>query len=124
MCLSRSSDGFGVLDPGIQQNALQLRWLIPILSGIPIGPPATFWILPMICNFITLPRLDDYLLHHSQLAVFTWPLNAYRLSFVVHGLLPSYVRSSSCLFHLFFQAIDRLPHDFHSVIANANTCLQ
>ncbi|KAG1093831.1 hypothetical protein G6F40_012613 [Rhizopus arrhizus] len=128
MCLPRSSGGLGVLDPGIQQHALQSRWLIPLLSGAPIGPPATFWTSPMICNSVVLPRLADCLLHHLQSnttsSVFTWPLADYRLSFVFRDLRPPYVCSSSSLFHLFFQAIDRLPHNFHSVIVNANTCLQ
>ncbi|KAG1310780.1 hypothetical protein G6F62_014549 [Rhizopus arrhizus] len=97
MCLPRSSGGLGVLDPGIQQHALQLRWLIPLLSGAPIGPPATFWTSPMICNSVVLPRLADCLLHHLQSdttsSVFTWPLADYRLSFVFHDLRPPYVRS-------------------------------
>ncbi|KAG1445074.1 hypothetical protein G6F55_012092 [Rhizopus delemar] len=99
MCLPRSSGGLGVLDPGIQQHALQLRWLIPLLSGAPIGPPATFWTSPMICNSLVLPRLADCLLHHLQSdttsSVFTWPLADYRLSFVFRDLRPPSVRSSS-----------------------------
>ncbi|KAG2223620.1 hypothetical protein INT45_009979 [Circinella minor] len=32
LCLSRAQDGVGLLDPITQQNALQLRWIIPMLD--------------------------------------------------------------------------------------------
>jgi hypothetical protein len=63
MCLPRHAGGLGVLDPGVQQGTLQLRWLLPLLSNIPIDPLATFWTSKEIRFSIVLVRLADYLIH-------------------------------------------------------------
>ncbi|KAG1245323.1 hypothetical protein G6F68_015105 [Rhizopus microsporus] len=63
MCLPRHAGGLEVLDPGVQQGALQLRWLTPLLSNVPVGPLATFWTSKGIRFSIVLARLADYLLH-------------------------------------------------------------
>jgi hypothetical protein len=113
MCLSRSLGGLGVLDPGIQQHALQLRWLISLLRGAPIDPPATFWTLSMICNSVVLPRLADYLLHHPSRLPFplrllgSWMAVVFSLSFMIYSH-PMCARQAVSFIYSFRLLIDYL----------------
>ncbi|KAG1136289.1 hypothetical protein G6F37_012120 [Rhizopus arrhizus] len=66
MCLQRSKGGLGVLDPNIQQGALQLRWLMPLMAGSPFWPFSPVWSSAAIRNSIVLPRLMDFSLYHLE----------------------------------------------------------
>ncbi|KAG1544258.1 hypothetical protein G6F49_011124 [Rhizopus delemar] len=128
MCLPRHAGGLEVLDPGVQQGALQLRWLTPLLSNVPVGPLATFWTSKGIRFSIVLARLADYLLHCLEdlqaSSPYTWPLADYRSSFLFSDLRPPSLRGLDSPFALLFGAIDILPADYQQVVPSANTCLQ
>ncbi|KAG0820803.1 hypothetical protein G6F19_012268 [Rhizopus arrhizus] len=42
MCFPRNKGGLGVLNPPLQQSALQLRWLLPLLHDFPCSPTSDF----------------------------------------------------------------------------------
>ncbi|KAG1152983.1 hypothetical protein G6F37_006821 [Rhizopus arrhizus] len=101
MCLPRHAGGLGVLDPGVQQGTLQLRWFLPLLSNVPIDPLATFW-TPKGIRFsivLALQASSPY-------------------------LRPPLLCGLDSPFDLLFGAIDILPADYHQVIPSTNNCLQ
>ncbi|KAG1370529.1 hypothetical protein G6F61_011957 [Rhizopus arrhizus] len=82
MCRPRSLGSLGVLDPVIHQGALQLRWIIPLLSDCVTGPLSTFWVSPVLNRAsIILPRLTKFLLHHPSSFPVLTPLSNLGLPF-------------------------------------------
>ncbi|KAG1533569.1 hypothetical protein G6F51_012544 [Rhizopus arrhizus] len=130
MCRPRSLGGLGVLDPLIQQGALQLRWIIPLLSDCVTGPLSTFWVSPVLNRAsIILPRLTNFLLHHLSSFPVLNPLSNlglpfdHRLSFLFPDLRPNALRRLDGVFALLFRSMDLLPKEFTSVVLSATTCL-
>ncbi|KAG0772883.1 hypothetical protein G6F22_015359 [Rhizopus arrhizus] len=60
MCLPRVLGGLGILDPAVQQRALQMRWLVPLLQ--PSHPPSDA--VRALCKSIVLPWLAHYIYFH------------------------------------------------------------
>jgi hypothetical protein len=61
MCQPRSKGGLGVFDPQIQQGALQLRWILPLLQLSLSGELAfSYWSRPAIAKSIILPRITHF----------------------------------------------------------------
>jgi hypothetical protein len=127
MCLPRSQGGLGVLDPAIQQGALQMRWLIPLVKSVPNGPLSVFWFTRDMRSSVVLPRLADYLLWQLKtLATATpvsWSIEDYRLAFLFKDLRPPSLRSLNSVFTLLFRAVDPLPPSYESTVPNGRTCL-
>ncbi|CEP08875.1 hypothetical protein [Parasitella parasitica] len=101
-CLPRSQGGIGLIHPQLQQSALQLRWLRPLLDQ------STADIL--CCPSIVLPRLVGFLLSHQPL---------------LSDLFRSPPQQLDHRFSLLFpRPIDQLPKDFSNLIVSASTCLE
>jgi hypothetical protein len=64
MCFPRNKGGLGVLNPPLQQSALQLRWLLPLLYDFPCSPTSKFWNRRSLKSSVVLPLLVDFLLSH------------------------------------------------------------
>ncbi|KAG1218837.1 hypothetical protein G6F35_008001 [Rhizopus arrhizus] len=108
MCFPRHKGGLSVLNPQIQQSALQLRWLIPLLHGFPQEPTSTFWNRRSIRSSVVLPLIVDFLLSHSLPAESRAPIQMdYRQAFVFKQLRPKKL----------------LPHTFDCVVINPQTAL-
>ncbi|KAG0821536.1 hypothetical protein G6F18_012154 [Rhizopus arrhizus] len=125
MCFPRHKGGLSVLNPQIQQSALQLRWLIPLLHGFPQKPTSTFWNRRSIRSSVVLPLIVDFLLSHSLPAESRAPIQMdYRQAFVFKQLRPKkLVQSLDGVFSLFFTSVDQLPHTFDRVVINPQTAL-
>ncbi|KAG1367505.1 hypothetical protein G6F61_012855 [Rhizopus arrhizus] len=125
MCFPRNKGGLGVLNPHIQQSALQLRWLFPLLHDRPCSPTSDFWKHRSLQSFVVLPLLVDYLLRHSLPIGSQVPIRLdYRQAFVFPSLRPkALAQSSDGVFSLFFTAVDNLPHLFDQVVINPQTAL-
>lgn len=114
-------DGLGIFNPKLQQGALQLRWLRPWLS-IPTSQLLSH-------SSIVLSRLVGFLcshLHNSFDNPHTHvpqPLD-HRISMISPGRRPPVCKQFASSWSLLFQAMDRLPQDFSSVIVSAATCLE
>ncbi|OAD70417.1 hypothetical protein PHYBLDRAFT_171169 [Phycomyces blakesleeanus NRRL 1555(-)] len=104
LCLPTKLGGLGVLNPKLQQGALQLRWLRPLFRS-PSSPSG-----------LVLPWLIHLLRHHLP---DVHPL----LPFVFPDLRHSRLRSYTSPFFNLFAACDLLPHDFDSTVVNLETCL-
>ncbi|ORE13046.1 hypothetical protein BCV71DRAFT_251968 [Rhizopus microsporus] len=124
MCLHR----LGVLDPAIQQGALQMHWLIPFVKSAPNGPLSVFWFSRGMRSSIVIPRLADYLLWHLKTLAattpVTWPIEDYRLAFLFKDLRPPSLRSLNSAFTLLFRAVDLLPPSYELTVPNGRTCLE
>ncbi|KAI8637321.1 hypothetical protein BD408DRAFT_395856 [Parasitella parasitica] len=107
-CISRSQGGLGLINPQLQQSALQLRWLRLLLGQ------STAQILS--CPSSVLPRLVGFLLAHQQLD--------HRFSLLFPCRRPNSLRHNESSWSLLFKAIDRLPKDFTNIIVSASTCLE
>ncbi|OAD80980.1 hypothetical protein PHYBLDRAFT_62024 [Phycomyces blakesleeanus NRRL 1555(-)] len=96
--------GLGVLNPKLQQGALQLRWLRPLFQSTssPSG--------------LVLPWLL-YLLRHYLPDVHP------HLPFIFPDLRHPRFRTYTSPFFNLFAACDLLPHDFDSTVINLPTCL-
>jgi hypothetical protein len=129
MCQPRSKGGLGVLDPQIQQGALQLRWVLPLLQLSPSDESASvFWSSPDIAKSIVLPQIMHFLMYHlaahrSTHSSFDWSTFDSRLTFVFSELRPPSLRDLQSSLSLLFSAVDRIPHQFQQVIVSAHTCL-
>ncbi|KAG1049071.1 hypothetical protein G6F43_008584 [Rhizopus delemar] len=125
---SQISGWIGVLNPHIQQSALQLRWLLPLLHDRPCSPTSDFWNHRSLQSSVVLPLLVDHLLRHSLPVGSQVPIHLdYRQAFVFPSLRPkALTQSSDGVFSLFFTAVDNLPHLFEKVVINSQTalCLQ
>ncbi|KAG0934661.1 hypothetical protein G6F30_009715 [Rhizopus arrhizus] len=129
MCLPRSSGGLGVLDPQVQQGALQLRWILPLLSVAPVNSDSASWSSSDITNSIVLPRLLDYMLFHLQAwspSIISINLDTFdiRLPYMFKDLRPPALRLPNGIFSLFFRCLDMLPKPFDHVVINPQTALQ
>ncbi|KAG0927722.1 hypothetical protein G6F32_012805 [Rhizopus arrhizus] len=129
MCLPRSSGGLGVLDPQVQQGALQLRWILPLLSVAPVNSDSASWSSSNITNSIVLPRLLDYMLFHLQAwspSIISINLDTFdiRLPYMFKDLRPPALRLPNGIFSLFFRCLDMLPKPFDHVVINPQTALQ
>jgi endonuclease/exonuclease/phosphatase family metal-dependent hydrolase len=128
MCQPRSKGGLGVLDPQIQQGALQLRWILPLLQLSLSGEFASSnWSCPAIANSIILPRITQFLIHHlsndGSFDSLDWSKFDSRLAFVFSDLRPPRLRDPQSSLSLLFSAVDRIPHHFQHVVVSAHTCL-
>ncbi|KAG0751940.1 hypothetical protein G6F24_013910 [Rhizopus arrhizus] len=125
MCFPRNKGGLGVLNPPLQQSALQLRWLLPLLHDFPCSPTSDFWNHPSLKSSVVLPLLVDFLLSHLMPTESQKPIQIdYRQAFVFKQLRPKkLVQSLDGVFSLFFRAVDNLPHTFDKVVINPQTAL-
>ncbi|KAI7862099.1 hypothetical protein BDF14DRAFT_1859823, partial [Spinellus fusiger] len=87
---SRASGGLGILDPYVQQSALQLRWLIPLL----LYPP--------------LPALPISFLAQEILAACTG-IQDHHLPFFFPLLRTYSIKEPFSIFTLLFRAFSHLP---------------
>ncbi|OAD65288.1 hypothetical protein PHYBLDRAFT_153530 [Phycomyces blakesleeanus NRRL 1555(-)] len=104
LCLPSISGGLGVFDPIIQQSALQLRWLLPLVCS-PFGQSG-----------LVLPWLSFLLWSFSGI------LDP-RLPLLFPDLRPLPFRHIDSVFRNIFAAIDLLPHFFDSISINHPTYL-
>ncbi|KAG2191466.1 hypothetical protein INT47_003842, partial [Mucor saturninus] len=125
-CSSRSGGGLGVLDPVLQQSALQLRWLQPLMSS----PTDIFVsVTPHVKSFV-LPRLIAFLYSQVSTSVSgnhfpTAPHDLdHRFSFLFPTRRPPATKNINGSLYLLFQAIDRLPKSYTDVVISAATCLE
>ncbi|KAG1451931.1 hypothetical protein G6F46_010113 [Rhizopus delemar] len=92
MCFPRNKCGLGVFNPHIQQSALQLRWLLPLLHDLPCSPTSDFWNHRSLRSSVVLPLLVDHLLRHSLPVGSQVPIHLdYRQAFVFPSLRPKVV---------------------------------
>ncbi|KAG1391439.1 hypothetical protein G6F60_012567 [Rhizopus arrhizus] len=132
MCAQRSKGGLGVLDPNIQQGALQLRWLMPLMAGSPFWPFSPVWSSAAIRNSIVLPRLLDFFLYHLETRHSIdarnngqpYEYTDFRLSFLFPDLRPSSTRRLDGVFSLLFKSMDLLPKNYRDVVVNPETCVR
>ncbi|OAD72120.1 hypothetical protein PHYBLDRAFT_170015 [Phycomyces blakesleeanus NRRL 1555(-)] len=96
--------GLGVLDPQVQQAALQLRWLRPLVRS-PLSPSG---LVPPWFSYVL--RLD------SSSADPLVPL-------IFPSLQSSHQRDFDSPLATLLAAIDLLPHNFSDVVVNLPTCL-
>ncbi|KAG1037764.1 hypothetical protein G6F43_012795 [Rhizopus delemar] len=118
MCLPRVLGGLGVLDPAVQQRALQMRWLVPLLQ--PSHPPSDA--VRALRKSIVLPWLAHYVYFHSVADVTSDTLWDYRLPFLFPDLRRPVLRASRAL-SLLFAAVDTLPRNWSHVVINSITAL-
>ncbi|EIE77754.1 hypothetical protein RO3G_02458 [Rhizopus delemar RA 99-880] len=125
MCFPRNKGGLGVLNPPLQQSALQLRWLLPLLHDFPCSPTSDFWNHHSLKSSVVLPLLADFLLSHLLPTESREPIQTdYRQAFVFKQLRPrKLIQSLDGVFSLFFRAVDNLPHIFDKVVINPQTAL-
>lgn len=129
MTLPRKSGGLGLLNPFVQQSALQLRWILPLLASSNLA--SSFWITEDLQQSIVLPLLADYLLYHIESTstgdnLLNGALNFdYRLCFLFPFLRPPLLfnRRDDPLY-LLFQTVDAMPKDYSKVVINSVTALQ
>ncbi|KAI9360492.1 hypothetical protein BD770DRAFT_318453, partial [Pilaira anomala] len=127
ICLPRSLGGLGLLNPTIQQAALQIRWLQPILSTPTYELSSS---QAPIAGSIVLSRLLSFL--YSQVELYSDGHSYHtpavqldhRFFFLFPLRRPSYVKQLTSSLFLLFKAIDLLPHNFADVVASAATCLE
>ncbi|OAD76888.1 hypothetical protein PHYBLDRAFT_165386 [Phycomyces blakesleeanus NRRL 1555(-)] len=123
-CLPRSQGGLGLLNPELQQGALQLRWLGPILSTSSLQ----IWSRWPFSRSIILPCLLSFLQHHLQ-----HHSNGYGhdpkdldhwLLFLFPRRCPLILLTGQSSLSLLLHALEQLPHTFVGVIATTATCLE
>ncbi|OAD67719.1 hypothetical protein PHYBLDRAFT_73929 [Phycomyces blakesleeanus NRRL 1555(-)] len=104
LCLPTKMGGLGVLNPKLQQGALQLRWLRPLFQSAssPSGLVLP-WLLYLLQHY-----LPDVHLH---------------LPFIFSDLRHPRLRTYISPFFNLFAACNLLPHDFDSTVINLLTCL-
>ncbi|KAG1112999.1 hypothetical protein G6F40_006210 [Rhizopus arrhizus] len=118
ICLDRSSGGLGVLDPSLQQQALQWRWLRPLLlfsDKIHRSSPCLPYLRYVLNWFYSS---DTYPTYHWALL-----FPACRLSSWSPKAPQGNIANISQLSNL-FTAVDAIPHIFDSCHLNADTCLR
>jgi hypothetical protein len=117
MCQSRFKGGLGVLNPQIQQGALQFRWILPLLQ-LPLSSKfaSSYWSCPSIAQSIILFRITHFLTHHlfndGSIDSFDCPKFGSRLAFVFRDFRPPKLRDPQNSLSLLFSAVDRIPHHF------------
>ncbi|CEP12277.1 hypothetical protein [Parasitella parasitica] len=119
-CLPRSQGGLGLISPQIQQSALQLRWLRPLLCQ------STAQILSNLS--IILPRLVGFLLsqHPTSSPFYRSPPEQldHRFPLLFPCRRPNLLRHNESSWSLLFKAIDRQPKDFSNTVASVSTCME
>jgi hypothetical protein len=125
MCFPRNKGRLGVLNPPLQQSAVQLRWLLPLLHDFPCSPTSNFWNHRSLKSSVVLPLLVDFLLSHLLPTELEEPIKTdYRQAFVFKQLRArKLVQSLDGVFSLFFRAVDNLLHTFDKVVINPQTTL-
>ncbi|KAG1470323.1 hypothetical protein G6F56_002749 [Rhizopus delemar] len=119
MCLPRKSGGLGVPNPYVQQRALKIRWLIPLLQ--PTHHPSSP--LHALRRSIVLPRLAHFVLLHSCPPSFN-PIDwDFRLPFLFPDLRSSLLCQSQLSLSQLFSAIDSLPQNWSHMVINPVTAL-
>ncbi|KAG1438597.1 hypothetical protein G6F56_012592 [Rhizopus delemar] len=119
MCLPRKFGGLGILNPSVQQRALQIRWLIPLLQPTH-GPSSP---LHALRHSIVLSRLVYFVLLHScppSVNPIDWD---FRLPFLFPDLRSSLLCQYQLSLSLLFSAIDSLPQNWSHVVINPATVL-
>lgn len=128
MTLPRKFGGLGLLDPFVQQSALQFRWILPLLTASYLS--ADFWSTDDLQRSIVLPLLANHLLYHIEFNhMGDNPSNGvleldYRLCFLFSAMRPSILNNRDDPFCLLFRAINDIPKDFCNVVINSVTALQ
>jgi hypothetical protein len=125
-CLPRSVGGLGLLNPLVQQSALQLRWLQPILSSSKDELLSN----SDISESIVLSRLLSFLF--SQVVLSTesqsYPTPPaqldHRFFFLFPLRRPPLLRQLTSSFSLLFKAIDMIPKSYDKVVVSSATCLE
>ncbi|OAD66677.1 CCHC-type zinc finger transcription factor [Phycomyces blakesleeanus NRRL 1555(-)] len=104
LCLPRLQGGLGILDPGIQQCALQLRWLKPLIRN-PLLPHGLVpqWFSSLLRSDV--PTVDPLL-----------PL-------LFPDCRPRNHRTLDSPLHLVLKAMDTLPRNSDRVVLNLSSCL-
>ncbi|KAG1457389.1 hypothetical protein G6F46_007307 [Rhizopus delemar] len=125
MYFPRNKGGLGVLNPPLQQSALHLRWLLPLLHDFPCSPTSDFWNHRSLKSSVVLPLLVDFLLSHLLPTESREPIQTdYPQAFVFKQLRPrKLVQSLDGVFSLVFHAVDNLPHTFDKEVINPQTAL-
>ena len=103
LCVPLSQGGLGVLDPALQQQALQLRWLNPLCESSNSAGLVHPWLVALLRS--ASPGTDP------------------RLTLLCPDLRPAIFRHLGSAFHNLFAAIDVLPHSFQHTVLNLPTCL-
>ncbi|KAG1034038.1 hypothetical protein G6F43_013468 [Rhizopus delemar] len=132
LCLPRTLGGLGVLDPVTQQSALQLRWILPLLSLSPPSISSDDDSSIALSQSIVLPSLIQYLLFHLDQwvkrprTVYSFDFSKFdlRLCFLFVDLRPPVLRVHDGVFSLLFRCMDLLPKDFSDTVINHETSLQ
>lgn len=126
-CLPRNRGGLSLIHPTLQQSALQLRWIFPLLSS------STSDILDnkRLTKSIVLPRLIHFLYYQvAQMSLNpSWyrtpPLDLdHRFYFLFPQRRPYTTKNTMGSLFLLFKAIDLLPKSYSQVIASTATCLE
>lgn len=126
ICLPRKVGGLGLLNPTIQQAALQLRWLVPIITT----PWQSLDTHPSFSNSIVLSRIIYFVrscfpeIPYANLLPSSSSSFDHRLLFLFPDKRPPCLRKLTSSLSLLFQAMDRLPKDYHDVTISATTCLE
>ncbi|KAI8643461.1 hypothetical protein BD408DRAFT_414951 [Parasitella parasitica] len=119
-CLPRSQGGLGLINPQLQQSALHLRWLRPLLDQ------TSAQILSS--SLIVLHRLVSFLLSRSPPSPSLYPSPPqhldHRFSLLFPCRRPTPLRYNERSWSLLFKAIDRLSKDFSNTIVSASTYLE
>ncbi|KAG1460822.1 hypothetical protein G6F56_005860 [Rhizopus delemar] len=119
MHLPRTFGGLGVLDPSVQQRALQIRWLIPLLQ--PTHSPSSP--LRVLRRSVVPPHLAHFVLTHScppSVNTLSWD---YHLPFLFPELRGLLLSQSHLSLSLLFSAVDKLPQNWSHVVINQVTVL-
>lgn len=125
-CLSRSQGGLGLLNPFIQQMALQLRWLHPILSTATDdlhsdAVTGTSMVFVRLISFLysqIINTTNDPLHPSSSIEL------DHRFFFLFPLRRPKTVCQLNSSLALLFKAIDMFPKDYSNVVVSAATCLE
>ncbi|OAD65395.1 CCHC-type zinc finger transcription factor [Phycomyces blakesleeanus NRRL 1555(-)] len=104
LCQPLSRGGLGILNPQVQQAALQLHWLRPLI------------LFPQRQSGLVSPWFSFLLRLHSHSEHLLLPL-------LFPPLHSPHQRDYNSPLHTIFAAIDILPHDFTVVTVNLPTCL-
>ncbi|KAG2210794.1 hypothetical protein INT45_008279 [Circinella minor] len=121
LCLSRSQGGVQLIDPQLQQHALSLRWLIPVLY-YPIVQTTSHNghhndLFPS--NDIIVPYIAHHLLYSNS------TLSDHRLLFVFpESRSPSWKQRPELFSHILFSAFDRTSIQMDQLVISPRLALQ
>ncbi|CEG81113.1 hypothetical protein RMATCC62417_15351 [Rhizopus microsporus] len=125
MTVPRKLGGLGLLDPFIQQSALQLRWLLSLLRHSHLS--SELWRSEEFTSSIVLPLLASYLIHLVEISIRSSEPVAlgsdFRLPFLLPSLHSLLSKDRGHPLFLLYQAMDALPKDFSTVVINPKTAM-